>query len=538
MNVHFVIHPGLQLEAFEHVTLEFVQPVDAKHVWINVYEIDRWSVDGSTMVEHGADQGSALRASIEGELVDGQFLRTSIKRFYDYLKPPSWEPAVWTEEVVDAADKTPDKPKGPQQQLLPGKVRFLPVDHGGTTSLIPFQCIGGDRERGYFEVAFVAWAEDESGPWALDTQLLSIRNVPEKRAELVYVAATQSDFDGEATDYADLATAYWGALKDNHLGRPLHHLVDIVKDFEGLEPSSRNNQPLGVVHIVAHGAEDGWLIRWQEHWNDPLEGDVYERTHSPVDPVRGILPGQLLTRPTPPPRPTSDVLDELSLVVIWSCDVGHNAMIMDDMFTFFGGRATVLAPKYEVGFRRRGDELSCVLFHHWHLIERGKQDWPDADTLASRLRAAYSSPATPNQRYKDWDEFQWKPIASITSADTTSDAFRTSFHHSFSHSRECTTAELYDDDGAQRSDEHLLDLVVINNPSSPTPADSANRARAGKYAWEFEITKLADDKYLLTGTCSATVFSLHLLLGPKDEAGKIRPTVPDLQNPDHFASRP
>src|SRR3989304_5320997 len=122
MPIVAVTDKGVLQSVSEGLTLRFTAPADATDVVISVYEVNSWSVNGQTVAE--SSRPRRLCAEIFGTLQASTFTRTKINT---YLMMQNGSATTFMN---------------------------MPITIDGTTSHVPLQNVGGERERGFFEVQF------------------------------------------------------------------------------------------------------------------------------------------------------------------------------------------------------------------------------------------------------------------------------------------------------------------------------------------------------------------------------------------------
>ena len=105
--VHFAVSPGLLRSLDGALDVAFTDPPSSPRAQIDVFETDSWVSDG-TIVKEENGGGRMKRATIEGTLSSGVFVRTSITQYFTVTDPDTKE----TKIVIRKDDAPPPAADG------------------------------------------------------------------------------------------------------------------------------------------------------------------------------------------------------------------------------------------------------------------------------------------------------------------------------------------------------------------------------------------------------------------------------------------
>jgi hypothetical protein len=309
--------------------LTFSAPTGADRVTVTLTELDTWGSGPQHVQER---QGQQAIIEIEGTIAGGRFT-------------PSGDLPAPTDSSVPAF-----------------KIRFE-GEADNVSHPIEIPAPARSNENGVFEIGLTVRATVNGQSHSFTSQQpVFLRNFRSGRPVIAFVT-------GSSGGYFRGANAFWATHADGKFG--LTNAVDI-REFLRTQAAPRGFGPWGEVNIVSHGNAVEWLIRLQRsdartkhlrwwHLHDAMAANASLRTAIPD-------------------------ADAQTSIVIRGCAIGNDQDLLDKIRAFYGGSATVKAPKFLQFYHSGGSssgprEGFFEFFFFYHLGTSSPSDNDAADRL-------------------------------------------------------------------------------------------------------------------------------------------------------------
>lgn len=305
--------------------------VNASLAVILLIEFDSWP--SGSFVTHESDptiNTNTIVTAMVGKIKKSQFVlekafvgrALNLLDLFTKLSPPFNDPHF---KLAADLKKMPDDPKQNVITVVLQEQEFI----------IPMNDNDISREGGYFEMG--AFIVANSAP-ANDTEValtpvaVPIRIIPKDRPVITFITGKEGTHSNHVIFFKK-AHEFFAPVSD--------HLVVFSKISNGLETMDLKNmfeylrkhkqpQPWGEINIVAHGSPHLWALP-PTAFDDPELGISLNNIQDCVTKVQAL---------------DSSIADDKTLVVLRGCEVGKDQKLLDGLRFFFGGQATMLAPKF------------------------------------------------------------------------------------------------------------------------------------------------------------------------------------------------